>query len=260
MKSIFSYLKIIIFYLLTLIIFIGSSAITKQSPLPDLLTMIVASILTFILIYGFVRIDKSSLSQNGLGYDKKSMIRFASGFGIGVGMVLVMSSIVTIFSQVSFVQSQTFQSHTFAVYIPLFLFIALREELVFRTYMLWKLKANTGAMLALVIVTVIFIIEHLVGGYSLVDALLGSGLGAVLFCFATLRTGNIALSIGLHFAWNLTHWLFGFKGNTGFFIETVHKGSEQQAEIVAFMAYSIAMLLGIAIVYLFFKPKNKKLT
>ncbi|WP_410500285.1 type II CAAX prenyl endopeptidase Rce1 family protein [Chryseobacterium sp. JV274] len=32
-------------------------------------------------------------------------------------------------------------------------------------------------------------------------------LGAVLFGIATLKTGNIALSTGLHFAWNSLHWI-----------------------------------------------------
>ncbi|MNE42773.1 CAAX amino terminal protease self- immunity [compost metagenome] len=125
--------------------------------------------------------------------------------------------------------------------------------------MLWKLKANAGVVIAMIIVTAVFIIEHLLGGYSVVNAFIGSGLGAILFGFATLKTGNIALSAGLHFAWNLIHWLFGFKGNTGFFIETVRSGVEQQAETVAFIGYVVAMTLGIGAVYLFFKPLKLRL-
>jgi len=254
MKKVSNYLKVTAFYLLTLLIFVGSSAITKQLPSSDLFSIIIASILTFALVYWFVRNDKSTLSKNGLGYNRKSLIYFTSGFVIGMVMVFIMTVIVFNFSEVSFIRSKAFNPYIFSVYIPLFLFVACREELVFRTYMLWKLKASTGSLIAMIIVTMVFIIEHLLGGYSVVNAFIGSGLGAILFGFATLRTGNIALSAGLHFAWNLTHWLFGFKGNTGFFVETVHKGTEQQAETVAFIGYVIAMIIGIGVVYLFFKP------
>jgi len=143
---------VIVFYLLTLLIFIGSSAITKQFARADLLSLIVAS--TLALVYWFVRNDKSTLSKNGLGYNRKSFIYFASGFGMGMVMVLIMTLIVVNFSEVSFIRSQSFNPYIFGVYIPLFLFVACREELVFRTYMLWKLKANAGAFLAMIIVTV----------------------------------------------------------------------------------------------------------
>ncbi|MGJ1448119.1 lysostaphin resistance A-like protein [Sphingobacterium spiritivorum] len=258
MKKVSGYLKVIIFYLFTLLIFIGSSTLTKQSSLPDLLSLISAAIFTFILIYWFVRSDKSLLSKNGLGLDKKSIVRFVSGFDIGVIMVLLMTIITLTFSDVTFTRSQTFTPNILALNIPIFLFVAFREELAFRTYMLWKLKTMTGPVVAMITVTVIFSIEHLLGGYSVVNAFLGSGLGAILFGFATLRTGNIALSIGIHFAWNLTHWLFGFKGNTGFLTETVHKGTEQQAETIAFVGYIAAMIMGICVVYIFFKPQKDK--
>lgn len=81
-------------------------------------------------------------------------------------------------------------------------------------------------------------------------------MGALLFGIATLRTGNIALSTGLYFAWNSIQWMFGFKDNTGLFIEIVPKGSENVGEIVAYIAYSTVMLLGIITVILLFKPRK----
>ncbi|MGJ1495022.1 hypothetical protein ACR79G_24045, partial [Sphingobacterium siyangense] len=56
-------------------------------------------------------------------------------------------------------------------------------------------------------------------------------------------------SIGLHFGWNLIHWALGFKNSTGLWVESVAKGSEHQSENIAFIAYTIVMLLGILIVY-----------
>lgn len=93
----------------------------------------------------------------------------------------------------------TFQPQKFVLYVPLFFFVAVREEMVFRTYMLWRLNLKTGSLLSLILVTVIFIAEHMIAGLSLKNSLIGTGLGVLLFGIATLRTGNIALSVRLHF-------------------------------------------------------------
>ena len=105
------------------------------------------------------------------------------------------------------------------------------------------------SVVAFSIMVLVFILEHLFTGFTLKAAVLGSGLGAVLFGLAVLRARNIALSIGLHFGWNLTHWALGFKNSTGLWVESVAKGSEHQSENIAFIAYTIVMLLGILIVY-----------
>lgn len=52
MKKVFDYLKVFAFYLLTLVVFIGSSVIAKQSILPDLFSLILATIFTFIWSIG----------------------------------------------------------------------------------------------------------------------------------------------------------------------------------------------------------------
>jgi len=87
MGKVFSYLKVIIFYLLTLLIFVGSSAITKQLPSSDLLSIIVASTLTFALVYWFVRNDKSTLSKNEQQAETIAFIGYVVAMAIGIGVV-----------------------------------------------------------------------------------------------------------------------------------------------------------------------------
>ncbi|KAA2220720.1 CPBP family intramembrane glutamic endopeptidase [Chryseobacterium sediminis] len=254
MKNTWIYFKIILFYLLSMLLFAFSNAICKTWKFPELFSLIFATVLTCGLIYIFIRWDKISLTQIGLGGKKSWISKFCIGVCIGVVVVGIMTLIITNLTDIVFKRSPKFQPGQFALYIPLFLFVALREELTFRTYMLWRLNDKIGPILSLTCVTMVFIAEHMIAGLTLKNALIGSGLGALLFGIATLRTGNIALSTGLHFAWNSAHWMFGFKDNTGLFIETVAKGNESQGEIVAYMAYTAVMLLGIVAVILISKP------
>lgn len=256
MKNVRVYYKIILFYFGTMVLFAFSNAIRKAGNFPELFSLILVTLLTVGLVYIFKRWDKITRAQIGLTFKKNDISKFFIGFCIGLVMVGAMTLIIVNFSQIEFKRSTTFQLSQFALYIPLFLFVALREELVFRTYMLWRLKDKVGPALGLLCVTAIFILEHLIGGSTLKNSLIGSGLGALLFGIATLKTGNIALSTGLHFAWNTLHWMLGYKDNTGLFIEIVPKGLEGQGEIVAYTAYAVVMLLGIMIVSLLFNPRK----
>lgn len=256
MKNVQIYFKVILFYLCSMVLFAFSNAISKANNFPELFSLILVTLLTAGLVYIFKRWDNISMSQIGLAFRKKDISRFFVGFCIGLVMVGLMTLIIVKLSTVEFQRSPTFQQSQFAFYIPLFLFVALREELVFRTYILWRLNDKIGQVLALLCVTAVFILEHIIGGSTLKNSLIGSGFGALLFGIATLKTGNIALSTGLHFAWNSAHWMLGYKDITGLFIEIVPKGFERQGEIIAYTAYSIAMLVGIIIVLVLFKPQK----
>jgi len=263
MKRTVVLLKVILFYLASLVIFAFSAGVTKQTIFPDLFSLSIATLLSFGLVCLFKAWDKINFSQIGLGFNHKSMLNFGLGLCVGICMVGIMAIILTNFAAVSFQKSVSFDTKIWATVIPLYFFVACREELVFRTYFLWRLKDGFGTIASLSIIVVFFILEHLFTGSTLKTAILGSGLGAILFGFATLRTRNIALSIGLHFGWNLTHWLFGFKGNTGLFIETVAKDTEYHSENIAFVAYTIAMLLGLLTVAILLKkiqPPNSPIT
>lgn len=256
MKNAPTYFKVMLFYLCSMVLFAISNAICKAGNLPELFSLMLATVLTVGLVYIFKRWDKISLSKIGLGFKKNDISKFFIGLCVGLLMVGTMTLLIVNLSQIEFKRSTTFQLSQFALYIPLFLFVGLREELVFRTYMLWRLKDKIGPVLGLLCVIVIFIIEHIIAGSTLKNSLIGSGFGALLFGIATLKTGNIALSTGLHFAWNSLHWMLGYKDNTGLLIEIVPKGFEGQGELVAYTAYAVVMLLGILIVSLLFKSRK----
>lgn len=257
MRSASIYFKIILFYLCSMVLFAISNAICKTISFPELFSLVMATLLTAGLIYIFTHRDKISLNCIGLCFKKNDISKFFVGICIGMLMVVIMTLIIANLTSIDFQKSSTFQFHQLTLYIPLFFFVAIREELVFRTYILWRLNDKIGPVISMVCITVIFIAEHIIGGSTLKNSILGAGLGAVLFGIATLKTGNIAMSTGLHFAWNSVHWLLGYKDNTGVFIELVSKGNEGKDEIISYATYIIVMLLGILIVSQLIKPQKR---
>jgi uncharacterized protein len=138
----------------------------------------------------------------------------------------------------------------------LYLLIALREELAFRAYPLRSLNYKLGAFQAQLIIAVIFIAEHVVGGMTWAQAILGSGTGAILFGLAALKTKGIALPMGIHAAWNFTQWCTGFKNEPGIWQTVIDKGNEAKVEQIGFICYLLVMWTAILILY-YYPNKNK---
>lgn len=256
MKSVVTFSKVILFYGCSIVVFAASNAVFNTSNFP-VLSFVLASLCTLGLIFLFVQWDNISLQQVGLGFKKRSISSFFVGVCVGTMMVGIMALIISNASEVTFSKSAKFQTDRFAVYILLYLFIAIREELSFRTYILWRLTDKMGQTVSIICVTVLFVFEHLIAGTEIKNSLIGSGMGALLFCIATLRTGNIALATGLHFAWNTSQWILGFKDGSGIYIETVAQSNEYYAEMVAYSSYCAVMILGIIMVTLLFKQQKE---
>lgn len=84
----------------------------------------------------------------------------------------------------------------------------LFEELVFRTYLLYKLIQYIGEQKSIIITSVIFGIYHwftfgILGNYPMmIWIFFYTGLWGAMFAIAYTRTGTILLTIGLHWGWN----------------------------------------------------------
>jgi len=131
----------------------------------------------------------------------------------------------------------------------LYLSVAFREELAFRGYPLRSLNYAIGPWGAQLVIALIFVTEHVVGGMTWPQAILGSGLGALLFGLAALKTKGLALPIGLHSAWNFVQWLLGFKNGTGWYKVVVEKGNEAKVELVGGISYLLVMGMAILAFY-----------
>lgn len=245
--------KIILFYILSILIFATVAGFTKNLVYHNHISILITAFLTFILVFIFSKWDNLTLGDVGLKYDKSNLWRFFSGFGIGSIMVILQAIIVSQFADVKFYLSGNISIISMMGHLVLYFLIACREELVFRSYTLRRLAHITKPLIALFVITIIFILEHIIAGMSWKMSIIGSGFGGILFGIASLKTKGLALPIGLHFAWNFTQWLLGFKDNTGIWREVLTKGNASYAENIALLGYVIIMCISICGLLVYYK-------
>lgn len=99
--------------------------------------------------------------------------------------------------------------------LALLLVAAAAEELLFRGFLFQRLVAGLGAWPAQLVIAALFTLTHVdaLGTLGTQGHLAGANifLASLLFGFAFLRTGSLALPIGIHFAANATQGpLLGF--------------------------------------------------
>lgn len=256
-KRLRAIVSVIFYYLSTLIVLMLTSRLMKSLPAEtgDLLSVCLASLLTLGLVYVFTRRAKLRLSDVGLKPGNVSLPRFAIGYATGLLMAAIQAITALAFGHLTLTLTPDL---TVQVVLPLllYLFVAVREELVFRSYALRSLEYALSPAIALTLITMIFTLEHVLAGVSWKMSVIGSGFGGILFGVAALKTRGLALPLGLHAAWNTGQWITGFKNKPGVWTAVVEKGYENQTENVSLVAFVIVMLLAIAGVMVVYRSKD----
>jgi len=105
--------------------------------------------------------------------------------------------------------------------IPFYLLVALKEEVLFRGYPFQRLLANLGPWPTQLLMALVFALFHWsnpgMTGATRVWALLNISLAGLLLGLCYLKTGRLALPIGVHLGWNWAqgHLLgFGVSGTS----------------------------------------------
>ncbi|WP_300603146.1 CPBP family intramembrane glutamic endopeptidase [Niabella sp.] len=204
-----------------------------------------AAALTFITLIFFCQRDKISLKQTGVYLHQQSIPRFLKGFITGILMVLSWVLLVVWLTPFQISMAAAPRIGTVFSALLLYLFIAAREELVFRSYFLTRVATAYGNVAAVMITTAVFILEHRLSGMSWRMSVIGSGTGGLLFGLAAIKTKGIALPMGLHSAWNFGRWMFGLTGSTGIWHYTHTQGNEARGETVALTMHAIIFLVVI---------------
>ena len=257
-KQVLTLVRVLFFYLCSLLVLMFTSRLTKSiaPELADLSSLMLASVLTFLLVYLFTRWQKLRLNDVGLVPGKSTIQRFVVGYVIGLSMSAIQALTVFGFGHLQLTIVPNITAQQIILPLSLYLFVACREELVFRSYSLRSLDYSFSSAVALLSITVIFVLEHVVAGMTWKMAAIGSGLGGILFGLSALKTKGLALPLGLHGAWNFGQWMVGFKNKAGVWTAVVEKGYERETENVSLVAFSLVMLLAITGIVLFYKRKG----
>lgn len=239
-----------------LLVFAGPLAKYFSSWRPNLTVAALASFGSLLLTMIFVRWDGIGLTDVGAAFNWWSLPRFAFGFLAGSALVAAVAGISFAAGHVQWHRVQG--SKPWVVFVSLLIYVALscREELSFRGYPLRRLETVLGVWGSQILVALIFALEHVVGGWSWKSALLGAGVGSLLFGMAAISTRGLAVPIGIHAAWNFGDWILGGKDADGFWRVVAENGLEQRAAFERTVAYITVMAAGTFCFWMWHRRRN----
>jgi uncharacterized protein len=214
-----------------------------HGPTSELFTGVMASLGAFGLTLLFVRWEGLRLDDVGVSPDRRSLLRFVIGFLIGAVLVALNSTVLWGAGHVRWVRAPDIGFSDVMITLVAYLCLAVREELAFHGYPLRRLKSFFGLWGAQLIVAFIFAVEHVAGGSTVGIALVGAGVGSLLFGMAAIATRGIALPIGIHAAWNIGDWMRGGKATVSFWKPVVEDGFKERAAFVGITSYVLVMCL-----------------
>jgi membrane protease YdiL (CAAX protease family) len=146
--------------------------------------------------------------------------QFAAGSLAGIALMLLPALILLAGGWVRFELS----AQGAAALLPGLLMLApaaILEELVFRGFVFRRLQDGLGLVLALLITSAFFVLTHMgnpgMSGVTKYLAALNIFMASIMFGLALVRTGGLAMPIGLHLMANFTQGTvlgFGVSGNS----------------------------------------------
>lgn len=165
------------------------------------------------------------------------MSRAIVGFAFGLLLVGIQTWFVSLAGHVHWVRTSSVGYAPVGIALLAYVTLASREELAFRGYPLRRLDSSFGAWTAQIVVALVFAIEHVAGGLTWTNAILGAFVGSLLFGMAALVLRGLAVPIGLHAAWNFGQWTLGEKEISGLWKPVVEQGYNLHVDHMGMLSY-----------------------
>jgi uncharacterized protein len=251
--------RVLLFFLSCAFVLAAASPMTQRIPGPwgNLALASLASLAAFALTVVFTKWEGISLASVGAALAPGSLLRFACGFLVGLGLVSIYALVSAVAGHARWIRVPGNGFATTLSTLLIFLAISCREELAFRGYPLLRLDRSFGVWRAQIIVALVFAAEHVVGGWPLSRALLGAGAGSLMFGMAAIATRGLAVPIGLHTAWNFGDWILGGKGSAGLWQMVVEEGHRQNAQLIGTVGYLTVVTLATFAFWMWYRAKVK---
>lgn len=185
--------------------------------------------------------------------------------GTIIGMFMLMGTALFIKWQTGFRWESTPLSwQTIAALLIAVLASAYVQEIAFRGYPFQLLLKKYGIWPAQIIMAVFFGLMH-IGNMpfsEIAATLFTTGIGAILFGLAYLKTRNLALPTGIHFGWNFLQILFPRHPSlNGKGIVKIAEGSFDETNLNLFvwmLPYVVVMIIGYTGLSLFYRKREKE--
>jgi len=217
----------------------------------------------------FLRLEKRPLASLGLRMNLRWFRDLGLGFLFACGLMLL-AVVGVAFTQGGWIRTSLGPS-VLVQGLSICMGVALFEELLFRGYPFQRMVEAWGARTTQCLMAAFFVLAHLVVGIlrgypasTMFAASVNIGCAALFLGFALLRTGSLALPIGIHAGWN---WMqgtvlgLGVSGGTPpSFLTPARPGSEVSWITGGYYGPEaglpgiLAVLIGIAVIGFFFRP------
>jgi membrane protease YdiL (CAAX protease family) len=169
-----------------------------------------------------MRLRRQSLAGVGLRLDVQWLRHVLAGIAFGAAQMLLVAVLIYATGGVRFSLDPAGGPAPLAVGAWAFAWVALLEELLFRGFIFQRMLDGIGEPAALLLMAVVFAAAHWgnpgMEGATELWASIDLGLAGMLLGLAYVRTGSLALPIGLHFGWN---WMQG--SVLGFDVSGLHQ-------------------------------------
>lgn len=211
----------------------------------------ITTVATVIVTGLFLRWDKLLFRDIGVAPDRRSAIRMIVGFAFGLLLVALQTCFVMLAGHVHWVRTPPVGVASVGMALLAYGMLASREELAFRGYPLRRLDDRFGMWIAQLVVALVFATEHVAGGATWGNAILGAFTGSLLFGMAALAMRGLAVPIGLHTAWNFGQWTLGEKETSGLWRPVVEQGYKQHVDHMGILGYLLVFGSATVAFYLF---------
>ena len=228
-------------------------ALQRQLPFGSANAGVVGCIATGVMLLltaWLLRMDGDTFREIGIHFDLSVPKQFFVGTGLGLAVIGIMIAIILALTPVT-VQTNP-DSNVLAILVASFLILfilALMEEVVFRSYPLFRLKQAWGIRPAVYISSVIFAFYH---GLAF-ENLLGPGVWGLFFAWMAFSTNSIALPTGFHLGLNWMQALLGMKPQYGESIWQLSAGTD--SGVIAVETVGLIMQLVLLVVGVFMVEK-----
>jgi uncharacterized protein len=224
---------------------------------------VIGSIVACLVIWVFLKFEKSGFREIGLVWEGATIIRFFKGILIGFAIFFISILLLKNFTELQFQHNPNgIDSATMLGYL-IFFPLALMEELAFRSYTFVKLNKSYGLWITQVIVAVAFALLHLVYGWSVYSAFTGPFVWAFVFGIAAVWSGGIAMPLGIHMAINILQPMAGMKGETHSLWVLDYKAGTPEYLIArtdsVLLLIQILILAAAVLITVYYQRKKEKL-
>lgn len=162
----------------------------------------------FVLLVTWIcmRLRRERLSSVGFAMDRRWASSVVIGAGIGIAAMLVIAALIVAAGGAHLSLDPARSLAALGSGAWFFAWAALFEETLFRGFVFQRMVDGTGVWIAQLSLALLFAVAHWgnpgMGPATEVLATVDTALGAILLGLAFLRTGSLALPIGIHFGWN----------------------------------------------------------